>query len=113
MSLQSQGLRAWLWQRLTSVYIGVFVLVALFAYLLHGPWSYTEWRMLFAHPAINIATALLVLALLFHAWVGLRDILVDYVPALGLRFGILVILMAVLLALGIWAMWTLIRIVAL
>lgn len=112
MSLQAQGLRVWLWQRLTSIYIALFVLLALSAYLLKGPTGFEQWRLLFTHPVINVATAIFVIALLFHAGVGLRDILVDYVHSLALRFTILVALLVILLALGIWSMWTLITVVA-
>jgi len=112
VSLHAQGLRAWLWQRLTSVYIALFVIVSLVAYGLNGPVSYEQWRMLFAYPVVNVATALFVIAVLFHAGVGVRDILVDYVHSLILRFTILIILVVMLLALGIWSMWILISVVA-
>lgn len=112
MSLHAQGLRAWLWQRLTAVYITLFIITALIIYGLYGPFDYAGWQSLFAHPAINIATALFVIALLYHAGVGIRDILVDYVPQLSLRFIILVLLLLMLLALGLWSMWTLIMVVA-
>ena len=111
MSLHAQGLRAWLWQRLTAVYIAVFVIVALILYGFQGPYDYAQWQQLFADPVINIATALFVIAVLFHAGVGIRDILVDYVSLLALRFLILVLLLVMLIALGIWSMWTLVLVV--
>ncbi len=112
MSLHAQGLRAWLWQRLTSIYISLFVIVAGVAYLLGGPLDYEQWRSLLACLPVNIATALFVMAVLFHAGVGVRDILVDYIHSLVLRFAILVILLLMLLVLGVWSMWILISVVA-
>jgi succinate dehydrogenase / fumarate reductase membrane anchor subunit len=111
MSLHAQGLRAWLWQRLTAVYIALFVIASLILYAFQGPYDYSQWQALFTDPVVNIATALFVIATLFHAGVGIRDILVDYVPLLALRFMILVLLLLMLIALGIWSMWTLILVV--
>ena len=113
MSLHAQGLRAWLWQRLTSVYIALFVIVALLAYALHGPLDYGQWRELLGRPFPNVATTLFVIAVLYHAGVGVRDILVDYVHSLALRFTILIALLLMLLALGIWSMWILLTVVSL
>ena len=113
MSLHGQGLRAWLWQRLTSVYLTLFIIAALITYAVNAPLDYAGWRALLAQPAINVATAIFILALLFHAGVGMRDILVDYVHSLAWRFTILVGLLVILLALGIWSMWILISVVAL
>lgn len=113
VSLYAQGLRAWLWQRLTSIYIAVFVIGVLIIYGLNPPLEYQQWRELFSQPLLNVATAIFVIAVLLHAGVGVRDILVDYVPSLALRFVILVALLLMLLALGIWSMWTLIMVVAL
>ncbi len=113
MSIHAQGLRAWLWQRLTSIYIALFLLVAVIWFLLTDELGYSEWRSVMADPIVNIATALFALALLFHVGVGVRDILVDYVHPLGLRFFIMVVMVVILLAVGIWSMMILMSVVAL
>jgi succinate dehydrogenase / fumarate reductase membrane anchor subunit len=50
-----------------------------------------------------VATALAAAALLLHAWVGVRDVILDYVKPLPLRAGLLVLVALVLAAEGLWA----------
>jgi succinate dehydrogenase / fumarate reductase membrane anchor subunit len=42
-------------------------------------------------------------ALLLHAWVGLRDVVLDYIKPLALRVGVLALLGFALLAVAMWA----------
>ena len=113
MTIQAQGLRAWLWQRLTSVYIAVYLIVAAIWYLSSGSLTFDAWRTLMANPLVNISSALFLLAMLLHAGVGARDILVDYVHPLALRVVLLVILVVSLIALAIWSLMILSSVVAL
>lgn len=103
MSWRPQGLRAWLWQRLTAAYLAVYIVAAAIVLGLGGPWDYAAWRQLLGHPVISVTTGLFFGALLVHAWVGTRDILIDYCPPLGLRFAILMLMTLGMFATGIWA----------
>jgi succinate dehydrogenase / fumarate reductase membrane anchor subunit len=80
------GLRDWLVQRLTAVvmlvYIGAFALFFVFA---GRSMSFELWRALFATTWVRIFTSVTLLAMFWHAWVGVRDIWMDYVKPLGLR----------------------------
>jgi succinate dehydrogenase / fumarate reductase, membrane anchor subunit len=97
MSRAAQGLRAWLVQRFTAVYLALYLLVLLPYLWFLAPVDYLEWRALLAHPAGFVSTALFALAVLLHAWVGVRDVLMDYVHAVWLRLSLLA-LIALLLA---------------
>lgn len=96
------GLRAWLVQRVTAVYMLLFFVAALLRLALGRPHSYDEWRGWLAAPLTRIATALFFAALLLHAWVGLRDVMMDYVQPLALRVALLALLA---FALGGMALW--------
>ena len=97
------GLGDWLLQRLTAVVMILYTGFMLAVVLLHSPDSYGDWRRIFTHGVVRIATMLFFVALLYHAWVGMRDILMDYVRATGLRltleFGVVLLLLVYL----IWA----------
>lgn len=103
MSWQVSGFRAWLLQRLTAVYIGVFILVAT-SWLLFNALSvtYQQWLAFFTSPFINVAVLLFFYATLLHAWVGMRDIIIDYVSSGSLR---LVLLVLVALGLFVMTLW--------
>jgi len=111
VTFRAQGMRAWLLQRLSAVYLALWLTAAGLSWLWHGAWDYAAWRNLLAQPVINISLALFFIAILIHAWVGIRDVLVDYVPRMSLRFVLLVVIATYLLAMGIWAALVLISVV--
>lgn len=104
MSRRAWGLRAWMWQRLTSIYMALFVVVAGVWLLVDAPGSHAEWRALMAQLPVNLATAIFFWALLIHAWVGARDVLMDYIAPQPLRLALLAAVAFALAASGLWVL---------
>jgi succinate dehydrogenase / fumarate reductase membrane anchor subunit len=98
------GLRAWLLQRFTAVYLLAFFLFALLHLSFAPPESYQAWRSWITGAPIRQATALFFVSLFLHVWVGLRDVAMDYVQSLPLRVAVLALLAFVLTGLGIWTL---------
>ena len=98
------GLRAWLVQRLSAVYMLFFIVFFLIRFLVDPPHSYPAWHGWMMSSGVSIGTAVFFFALLAHAWVGLRDVILDYVHAIAFRVGLLVLLGFGLTALGVWVM---------
>jgi succinate dehydrogenase / fumarate reductase membrane anchor subunit len=96
------GTRDWLAQRVTAVIMAVYTLLAL-AIMPSRASSYEAWKALFAQGWMRIATLLFLASLAWHAWVGVRDILMDYVKHDGLRLGLQVL---TLLLLAGYVSWT-------
>ncbi|HEY5720306.1 MAG TPA: succinate dehydrogenase, hydrophobic membrane anchor protein [Gammaproteobacteria bacterium] len=103
MSRQASGLRAWILQRVSGAYIALFVVYLAWHFLVNPPADYPAWRDWVAAPAVTITGMLFVLAVLLHAWVGVRDILIDYVKPVAVRVGALIGVALVLLGTGVWA----------
>lgn len=99
---RSQGLKAWLFQRLSALYIAVFLIAAVLRFVMQPPRSYEQWHGWITDPVMTIATAIFFWALLVHAWVGLRDVIIDYVDAFAARFVLLGLLGLTLAGLGLW-----------
>ena len=97
------GWKDWLAQRATAVVMALYTLLLLGIALYQGGIDYASWTALFAHPAFRIATLLFGLALLWHAWIGMRDIWMDYVKSVGLR---LTLQIATIVWLVVCAAWT-------
>jgi succinate dehydrogenase / fumarate reductase membrane anchor subunit len=97
------GLGDWLLQRLTAVVMGLYTIGFLVCLAMHSPSSYADWKSLFGGTFVRISTMLFLAALLYHAWIGMRDILMDYVRATGLR---LTLQAAVGLALLLYLIWS-------
>lgn len=104
MSRQASGLKAWVVQRITAIYLAAFSIYLLFFFVFSPPADHLAWRTWVAQPWVSLGLLLLVPVLLAHAWVGLRDILIDYAKPLALRVGLLSIAAFVFLASGLWAM---------
>lgn len=79
------GLAAWLMQRLTAVVMVAYTLLVAGILLWCPPGTFADWKGLFSGTFVRLATMLFFLALLYHAWVGVRDIIMDYVKPTGLR----------------------------
>jgi succinate dehydrogenase / fumarate reductase, membrane anchor subunit len=97
------GIGDWLLQRLTAVVMAAYTIVFAGCMLLHPPAGYAGWKAMFAGSFFRLATMLFVAALLYHAWVGMRDILMDYLKATGLRLATQVAVGIALLFYLVWA----------
>lgn len=111
MSLQAQGMRAWLLQRLTAIYIAVYSLALIAWVVTNIPVNYSIWISLFSHPIIIITTVIFYLSILIHAWVGVRDIMVDYIKPTSVRFVLLTGLAFALTAIATWLLLVVISLV--
>ena len=79
-----------------------FIVFALVHFLVEPPHSYEAWRGWMANPGVGVADVLFVAALLMHAWVGLRDVALDYIAPLAARIVVLSLIAVALLASGAW-----------
>lgn len=100
----TQGLKTWVWQRLSAIYLALYLGGSLIVLLCAVPLDYARWHAWFAHPAVGVATAGCVVALIIHAWVGVRDVVFDYVKPYGYRLLLLGLVIMVLLAMLLWAL---------
>ncbi len=79
------GLKDWLGQRITAVVMAVYTLIFAVGVLSMGEFSYDNWRALFAGGFMRFASFLFFASLMYHAWVGVRDIYMDYIKPTGVR----------------------------
>jgi succinate dehydrogenase / fumarate reductase membrane anchor subunit len=102
MSWRAQGMRTWLLQRLTAIYMLLFAIGFAIYFFNQSVHDFISWQALFAHPIANIATVIFFFSILYHAWVGIRDILIDYIKWSPVRFILWIVVTAVLIAMGLW-----------
>lgn len=101
------GLSAWLVQRLSAVFMLGFTVFVLVHFLVDPPHSYDAWRSWVGNIGVGMASGVFFAALLAHAWVGLRDVTLDYVASLAARVAVLSLIAAALLAVAAFAFRTL------
>lgn len=83
-----RGLDLWLVQRASALYMAGFIPVFLVCALAAGPLDFAAWRGLFQPLAGKLGSLLFLAAMLLHAWIGLREVCIDYVHPLVLRLGL-------------------------
>ena len=103
------GLKDWLLQRLTAVVMAVYSVVILIVLLSGNYQGYASWKALFGQGWMRFASLLFVLSVLIHAWVGIRDIWMDYVKSTGLRLSLQTLTVLWLVGCGGWAVQVLWR----
>ena len=97
------GLGDWLLQRLTAVVMVVYTVIVATCLLRQAPANHEEFRALFASTAMRIGTLMFLLALFYHAWVGIRDIVMDYIKSAALRLGLQALVGVALVFYAIWS----------
>ena len=103
MSRQASGLKAWALQRLTAIYVALYTLYLVGVLLFAAPADHAAWKAWLTQPLVGVTLLLFVASVLLHAWIGVRDVVIDYVKPIAIRAGVLGALGLVLVALGFWA----------
>jgi succinate dehydrogenase / fumarate reductase membrane anchor subunit len=105
------GLRDWLSQRVTAGLMALFTVVVLAQVIFNrGPIGYDKWAGIFSSQWMKVLTFTVVAALLWHVWVGMRDVWMDYVKAVWLRLLLQVFTIVWLVGCAGWAIQVLWRI---
>jgi len=104
------GLRDWLAQRVTAVLMALFTLLVLAQVIFSkGPIGYDKWAGIFSAQWMKVITFTVIIALLYHAWVGVRDIWMDYVKPVSVRLSLQVFSIVWLVGCAGWAIQVLWR----
>ena len=99
----SYGLSDWLMQRLTAVVLALYTPFLVFCMVMHKPGTFHEWQGMFNSQALRLATILFITALIWHAWIGIRDIVMDYLKPVSVRLGALFLIGFFLIACFAWS----------
>jgi succinate dehydrogenase / fumarate reductase membrane anchor subunit len=103
------GLRDWLSQRVTAGIMALFTVVLLVQVLLPGEMGYDKWAGIFSHQWMKVLTFAVIVSLGWHAWVGVRDIWMDYVKPVAVRLVLQVLTLVWLVGCAGWAIQVLWR----
>ena len=97
------GVRDWLLQRVTAAVMAAYLLVIAFFLLTHQPLRYADWHDFFGCEAVRLATILFPVALFLHTWVGVRNIVMDYLENVVIRLTAQVLAILTLTAYAAWS----------
>lgn len=97
------GLKDWIAQRATAVLMAVYTVIITAVLALVRPNTFEAWQGIFANGFIKFITFLFFVSLFYHAWIGVRDIWMDYVKPTGLRLTLHVLTIVALVGYTAWA----------
>jgi succinate dehydrogenase / fumarate reductase membrane anchor subunit len=97
------GLKDWLAQRVTALVMAAYLIIFLFALLVAPSVNHEFWRALFTGSLMRFLTFLFIVSLAWHAWVGIRDIWMDYVKPVGVRLTLHVLTLLMLVGCAGWS----------
>ncbi len=104
------GLRDWLAQRVTAILMALFTVLVLARLILtKGPIGYDLWASTFSSQWMKGLTFAVIVALIYHVWVGVRNVLMDYVKPAALRLVVQIFTIVWLVACAGWAIQVLWR----
>ena len=101
------GMRLWLSQRLTALVMAAYIVLLLVLLVIMKPTGFVAWHA-FASPVwFKLATLLFFMCLFVHAWLGVADVLKDYVFNKTLRAYMQIAVDIALVAYLFWLMFIL------
>jgi succinate dehydrogenase / fumarate reductase membrane anchor subunit len=88
-SKANNALRGWLAQRITAGLMAVFTLIVLVQVIFNkGTMGYDKWAGIFASQPMKVLTFVVILALAWHVYLGMKEIYMDYIKPVALRLAL-------------------------
>jgi succinate dehydrogenase / fumarate reductase, membrane anchor subunit len=103
------GLRDWMAQRATALVMALFTVALIVQVLLPGSMGYDKWAGIFSRQWMKVLTFVVIVSLAYHVWVGVRDVLMDYVKPVGVKLALQVLTLVWLVGCAGWAIQVLWR----
>jgi succinate dehydrogenase / fumarate reductase membrane anchor subunit len=97
------GLKDWIAQRATAVYMALYTIVFAVCVLTLPSLSYEAWSGLFSAGLMKFLTFLFLLSVFYHAWIGIRDLWMDYIKPTGVRLALHLVTLFLLVGYAGWA----------
>lgn len=108
-ALGRNGVHEWLLVRASAIVICLYIIYLLgFILIADTLLTYDVWRGFFATPMTKVFTLLTLFSILVHTWIGMWQVLTDYIKPLALRLLLqltIVIVLMVYLLYGTVVVW--------
>ena len=104
LAVNTRGLREWFFQRVTAAVMAIYSVGMILYFFSHPNLDFIDWRALFSHVGMKVATILFVAAMLYHTWVGMWTVMTDYIKPFLLSMIMHVLVLLTLTACFFWAL---------
>lgn len=96
------GFRDWIAQRVSAILIGAYTIFIAVYFMTNQPLYFAQWSSLFSNIWMKMATFIVLLSILWHAWIGLWTVFTDYVKPTAVRLVLQIIVILLLAAYLLW-----------
>ena len=103
MSRRVDGINAWLWQRISALYLGGFLIYLTSILLCSGTMTFIQWQQWLADPVHSTLILIGFVMLFLHAWIGIKDVAIDYISSLLVRSIVLMLLGLAFMVALVWS----------
>lgn len=107
-ALGRNGIQDWLLLRASAIIMTLYVIYLVAFIVGASPLNYGVWLDFFSSRLTQVFTLLTLLCVLVHAWIGMWQVLTDYVKPLALRLLLqlaIVVVLVVYLVYGTLVVW--------
>ena len=104
------GLSDWILQRATAVVLVLYTLIFITNLVVVEFHGFASWKGLFESVWMKTFSIAASISLVYHAWVGIRELWMDYIKPVGIKIGLQIFSIIWLLGCGIWIVTILVRI---
>ncbi|MEL4014119.1 succinate dehydrogenase membrane anchor subunit [Dryocola clanedunensis] len=96
-ALGRNGVHDFLLVRATAIVITLYIIYMIGFFAVTGELTYEVWRGFFASAFTKVFTLLTLFSILIHAWIGMWQVLTDYVKPVAIRLGLQLLIVVALL----------------
>lgn len=103
------GFQDWIIQRISALILAAYTIFLVSYLVINSNLSYGEWRSVFSSIWMRYASAITLISLIAHAWIGIWTVSTDYIKPVSIRFPVQVIIILALLGFflfGIDTLWS-------
>ncbi len=104
----AHGFSDWAWQRATAITMVVYSILLAIRFAVDAPSAgFDGWHVWFSPLSFRAMTLLFLWALIYHAWLGVKEILMDYVHNISIRAKLQSVFGLMLIGDAVWAAYIL------
>ena len=96
-ALGRNGVHDFLLVRATAIVITLYILYMIGFFAVTGELTYEVWSGFFSSAFTKVFTLLTLFSILIHAWIGMWQVLTDYVKPVAIRLGLQLLIVVALL----------------
>lgn len=101
-ALGRNGIHDWLLLRAAAMVMTLYVIYILGFLVMSGTLTFDIWRDFFASSFTKVFTLLTLFSILVHGWIGMWQVLTDYIKPLALRLMLQLVVVVALLVYAIY-----------